>query len=98
VNEKLTYKIAKEYLRGLKLAGSLEQLGFDVTCYHPNLCDTLFELLGISVVADEVLDIIEKYEDKIIKISYFEFIDGGLNKLTVEMMDKLLAFKNQTNL
>mgnify|MGYP000992207816 CR=1 FL=1 len=86
MNEKLAYTVAKEYLRGLKLTGHLEKIGFDLTDYRPNLCDPMLELLGIHETTDVILDIIDGYEEKVIKMNFFDFIEGGLDNLAKDMI------------
>lgn len=85
----LTYRIAREYLRGLRLTGSLEKLGFDITDYHPNLFEPMLELLGLTDTDDRIADIIDKYEEQIIDMSFYDFMESGLDRLTKEMLEEI---------
>jgi len=88
-NNKLAQQIAKEYLRGLKLTGTLDNLGLDTSDFRLRLFDPMLELMGITEESDKIVDIVEKYEKKVVELSYFEFIENGLEKLTEEMLEEI---------
>ena len=95
MNAELIKLLTKEYLRGLKLVGTLDKLGFDTCFYRPTLSAIIFEQMGLEVKSDDnkVFEIIDKYERKIIEMDFFEYVEGGLDRLANEMITELTHIK-----
>ena len=93
MNDKMAKKLAIEHLRGLRLTGSLENLGFDITDYQPQLLKPILEQLGINDATAEIHDIIGKYKEKVISMTFYAFIDGALEGLADEMIGEIKLCK-----
>jgi len=90
-NEKLAFRLAKEWLRSTKLTGNLAKMGFDVSDYRLQLSEPIIELLGLPDTTNEIIQILDGYEEKVVLMTFFDFMDDGLDKITEEM---ITAIKN----
>jgi len=88
-NDKLTFRLAREYLRSSRLICTFQRLGFDVSDYRLQLSEPIIELLGLPDTTDEIIQILDDYEEKVVLISFFDFMDEGLDKITEEMITEI---------
>jgi hypothetical protein len=91
--DQMIFKLCKEYLRSLKLVGTMESLGFDTMNYRMNIFDIVSKMMGFPETTDKMCDIIESWEQKILLIKSFDFFDD-LNKLTGEFIEELYDSEN----